>query len=105
MPHASIAKHRSSVKFANVKLPGGTPLPEGWRLVSRDPFAVEGPCPTCLGDAVGPAIDFGDESVERDIVASVVAECRCGYEHGKADSSGCGRFWEVVITDGLEDGS
>lgn len=93
--------HKGRVKYAQVRLPGGTPLPDGWTVISVDPFAVAGPCPQCLGDAYGPVLQVDDpgarELVESAPVATVIAECQCGYGHGEDGAKGCGRYWPVSI--------
>lgn len=43
--------HKNRVKYARTRLPAGTPLPDGWKVISANPFAVAGLCPKCLGDA------------------------------------------------------
>lgn len=93
--------HKSRVTYARVRLPGGTVLPDGWTVISEDPFAVSGPCPKCLGDAYGPVLFIDGvatrELAESEPVATVIAECRCEYEHGDDGEMGCGRYWPVSI--------
>ena len=92
--------HKDRVKFARTRLPAGTQLPDGWKVVSENPFAVAGLCPKCLGDAYGPVLKNDSESrelAEEDPVATIIAECQCGSEHGEDGATGCGRWWPIAI--------
>ncbi len=98
-------------KLAWAHVPLERPDLTGWQ-VSFDgsrPVSVQGRCPACHSDSAwGPPLpktefkSLGVEMldlrpVEPNDQASIRATCYCGYEHGKAGASGCGRTWPVPV--------
>ncbi|WP_130013927.1 hypothetical protein [Serinicoccus sediminis] len=91
-------EHKDDVKYAAEIMPGGTPLPAGWKVVAKEPFAVSGPCPSCFGNAYGPLIkDFDDGEPDRELTREIYAECSCGFSHGGDGATSCGRSWIVTL--------
>ncbi len=69
-------------------------------------ITVSGPCPVCDGDAYGPSLPMAEATEDAtllhfdrppEIVARILAACRCGTSHGRDGASSCGRSWIVVV--------
>jgi len=91
----------------------GVRLPDGWTadMNGDGQFVVQGPCPTCLGDAYGPSVpevvtSSADASALLLAVIAppprkhreILAACCCGSEHGKDGAQSCGREWVVRLS-------
>lgn len=103
-------EHDGEVKYAEEPLRAAAL--EHWTARKNGHFVeVGGPCPTCHGTAWGPALPVlatiatrvvgvlpldGGEAVS---VLHIEAECHCGFEHGHAGATGCGRYWVVPVTE------
>lgn len=68
--------------------------------------SVAGPCPKCGGDAYGPTLPQLEKAGEvLEVVPSeerrgatggdIIAECRCGDDHGEPKAGNCGRSWFI----------
>ena len=99
--------HKLTVKYKS-ELLRGVELPEGWVCGKHadGTWWASGKCPKCGGDAYGPTLPSLAESgveqlpstatdADRQLVAEVRADCRCGDDHGEKDKKSCGRYWVV----------
>jgi hypothetical protein len=107
-------QHDTSVKYSDQAVPGEVIDAAKWKSWSYTEddvtyYYAKGPCPACAAEAQGKVVDTapiegqgadGADAPARRMASDTVEiplRCHCGFAHGSADASNCGRSWTIVV--------
>ena len=107
-------QHDTTVEYADQAVPGDIIDGAHWKSWSYTEddvtyYYAKGPCPACAAEAQGKVVDTapieGQGADGADVAPTELAtatveiplRCQCGFAHGSADASNCGRSWTIIV--------